>query len=89
MFNTGDEFQMHVFKAHLTTSILTLFGTSSTDDVQHEPTKEWLFAKSEEILNKCIAREIGADPTYSLHRLFMHHAYPKEGDASIKTSSLD
>ena len=76
VFNVGDEFLLHAFKAHFTASILTLLGTSSTeDDVQHEPTKEWLLAKSEEIVNKCIAREVGIDPAYNLHRLFMHHAY--------------
>ena len=64
------------FRGSFTASILTLLGTSSTDDdVQHEPAKEWLLAKSEEIVNKCIARETGTDPAYTLHCLFMHHVF--------------
>ena len=78
VFNVSDEFLMHAFKAHFTASILTLFGTSTPDDdVQHEPTKEWLFAKSDEILKKSVVHvcETGTDPAYTMHRLFMHHAF--------------
>ena len=70
MFNVSNEFLMHAFKAHFTASILTLFGTSTTDnDVQHELTKEWLFAKSDEIVKESIVRETGNDPAYTLHCL--------------------
>ena len=76
IFNVGDEFLVHVFKAHFTAGILTILDAqSSTDNIQHEPTKEWLYTKAEEIVTKCIVRSTSSDSTYSFHRLFLHHAY--------------
>ena len=76
IFNVGDEFLMHSFKAHFTASILTILNATSTaDHIQHDPTKKWLYEKSLEIVTKCIVRATSTDPSYNLHRLFLHHAY--------------
>ncbi len=43
VFNTGDEFLLHTFKAHLTASICSVLKVSScTDSIQHERTYLWL-----------------------------------------------
>lgn len=51
VFNVGDEFLMHVFKAHLTASICSSFKINSvTDAIPHENTYEWLRSAAERLV---------------------------------------
>ena len=76
IFNVGDEFLVHVFKAHFSARILTILGAQSfTDSIPHESSKEWLNKKAEEIVTKCIIRSSSSDYTESFHRQFLHRAY--------------
>lgn len=45
VFNTCDEFLVHMFKAHLTASVCTQLKLKDTSDtIEHEPTLQWLLA---------------------------------------------
>ncbi len=53
VFNVGDEFLVHTFKAHLTASILTALDLSSTSDlIDHTTSKEWLQDTAEKLVTK-------------------------------------
>ena len=43
VFNVGDEFLMHAYRAHLKAGILTQLSlTSTSDHLEHPETSEWL-----------------------------------------------
>ena len=65
VFNTGDEFLLHAFKAAVASSLT--INTNSEVDVQ--PTKEWLYEKAEAVATKCLMPLIG-DPLNSSRCLF-------------------
>ena len=77
VFSTGDEFLMHVFKAHLAASICSLLNVTSTkDQISHESSLEWLRSTAEKIVvNTVIPVTTSTDPCYTTHRAFLHLAY--------------
>lgn len=51
VFNTGDEFLVHAFKAHLVASTCSLLKvTSVSDSVSHENSIQWLQSKAEQLV---------------------------------------
>ena len=73
IFNVGDEFLVHCFKAHLAARLCTLLKLSSpSDDVQHEVSQEWLKATAEFMVVQTLTRAVSGDLMYSLHRSFLH-----------------
>ena len=73
VFNVGDEFLVHCFKAHLAARLCTLLKlSSSSDDVQHEASQEWLKATAESMVAQTLMPTVSEDPMYSLHRSFLH-----------------
>lgn len=76
IFNVGDEFLVHAFKAHLTASILTSLNLSSTSDqISHPTTREWLQQTAEKLVTSLLIPEKFEDPVYNLHQAFLHHAF--------------
>ena len=77
VFNVGDEFLLHCFKAHFVARICSILGiNSSTDDIQHSPNLEWLKTKAQVIVRETINPiESSSDPVYAKHRAFLHLAY--------------
>ncbi len=76
VFNVGDEFLVHTFKAHLNASILTVLDLSSTSDlIDHTTSKEWLQDTAEKLVTKILMPHQPDDPVYHLHSAFLHHAF--------------
>ena len=52
VFSVGDEFLLHVFKAHFKASILPLLNVHTTSDsVSHQLSKAWLHDMAEKIVS--------------------------------------
>lgn len=66
VFNVGDEFLMHVFKA-----LLDLHSTS--DSISHENCYNWLRRTAEKLLTNTLMPKSSSDP--SMHRSFLHIAF--------------
>lgn len=67
---------LHTFKAHLTASICSFFGIASTsDDIQHTATLQWLEEKAKSIVQQTIYPIESGDPVYTRHRAFLHLAF--------------
>ena len=76
VFNVGDEFLIHCFKAHLLARICSVLGLSSpADDIEHTANVEWLKAKAKFIVQETIHPIESSDPVYSKHRAFLHLAF--------------
>ena len=73
-FATGDEFLLHVFLGHLVAAICDHFCIGSTsDELQHNPTKEWLESTAKAIVSKTILpAESANDLVHALHRSLLH-----------------
>ena len=69
VFNVGDEFVMHVFKAHLKASICQLLKvTAPTVNIPHLCTQQWLHDRADMIVKSAVMPTKTIDPIYSLHR---------------------
>lgn len=76
VFNVGDEFLIHCFKAHFTARACSILGIASpTDDIEHTIDLEWLKAKAEVIVQQTINPIETSDPVYFKHRTFLHLAF--------------
>lgn len=76
VFNVGDEFLLHCFKAHFTARACSILGiTSPTDDIEHTTNLEWLKAKAQVIVRETINPIETSDPVYLKHRTFLHLAF--------------
>ena len=73
VFNVGDEFIMHAFRAHLTAGILNL--TSTSDHLEHSETCEWLHHTAEKLVSSLLMPRKSEDSVYHLHSTFLHHAF--------------
>ena len=76
VFNVGDEFAMHTFRAHLLAGILTELNLKSTsDNIQHEESKDWLQHTAENLVTKLLMPKKSDDPVHNLHLSFLHHTF--------------
>ena len=76
VFNVGDEFIVHVFKAHLKANICQLLKiTDATDNIPHLCTQQWLRDTADMIVKSAVMPTKTSDPVYSLHRAFIHLGY--------------
>ena len=68
VFNVGDEFIVHAFKAHLTAAVMRELNINVkvTDHIQHQTTQQSL---------QQTAEKHSEDPVYLLHRTFLHLGY--------------
>jgi hypothetical protein len=73
VFNTGDEFLVHAFKAHFTARVCSVLGLSSPgDNVAHSKSLEWLQETAEMIVKETINPIQSQDQAYLKHRSFLH-----------------
>ena len=76
VFNVGDEFITHAFRAHLIASICCHLKLKSPDDeINHEITQQWLENTAEEIVAKALYPEPSKDPVYHFHKSFVNMAF--------------
>ena len=76
VFNVGDEFLIHVFKAHFKASILPVLNIQTPSDaIVHQPTQQWLHNTAERIVNDVLTPSITSDPVLNFHRSFLHHMF--------------
>ena len=76
VFNTSDEFLMHVFRAHLLTSAISLLGIKeASDSIPHQDSKEWLQQQAEKMTGEILMPEKSNDPLHMLHKSFLQHAF--------------
>ena len=81
VFNVGDEFLMHAFRAHLVAGILAKLNiTSMSDAIEHTTSKEWLENTAEQLVDSLLMPKNSddpayIDPVYHLHHVFLHHAF--------------
>lgn len=74
VFNTGDEFLIHCFHAHLAAAICRHFGIESTDaDIPHMPTFEWLQKTAASIMLSW--HQHSRHVAYAFHRWFMRGCF--------------
>ena len=74
VFNVGDEFILHCFKAHFTARICTILGITSSDDIEHTKNLEWLKSKAK-VVQETIHPIQTTDPVYFKHQIFLHMAF--------------
>lgn len=76
VFNTADEFLMHVFRAHLLTSVIASLGIHDvSDSIIHQDSKEWLHNQAEKLVKEILMPQTVDDPVHMLHKSFLHHAF--------------
>ena len=79
IFNIGDEFLLHVFKAHFKATILPILNiqTPSASISSHPLSQEWLHDIAEKIVRDVlmIRPSPSTDPVYDFHRYLLHHMY--------------
>ena len=76
VFNTGDEFLLHVFKAHFKASIMPILNIqTSSDNIPHHPSQQWLRSVADKIVSDVLMPATNTDPIYSFHRSFLHHMF--------------
>lgn len=76
VFNVGDEFLVHTFKAHLVASVTSQLNISKpTDTINHPSTKQWLEETAQCLVSNCLMPANSEDPIYQLHRSFLHLAF--------------
>ena len=76
VFNTGDEFLLHCFHAHLAAAICQQLGIKSIDaDIPHEHTLEWLQHTAASIMSSTLAPTQSTDVAYAFHRWFMRGCF--------------
>lgn len=76
VFNVGDEFLVHVFKAQGAARICQVLKLQSTEDtIEHVKTLQWLQEKAESLVEDTLYPTRSDDPVYSLHRTLLHTAF--------------
>ena len=67
VFNVGDEFLIHVFKAHLVASVSSLLQINSTSDtIPHDRSLEWLRSTAEQLVSHTLMpAAASSDPLFS------------------------
>lgn len=82
VFNVGDEFLVHVFKAHLTARVCYLLKLDAVSDPiphddSHDDPQGWLRAMAEKLLPDTIMPPASesTDHLFKRHRAFLHMAY--------------
>lgn len=76
VFNVGNEFLIHTFRAHFIARICSILKISSpTDDISHTKSLQWLEGKAREIVHETIHPTTSTDPVYLKHRSFLHLAF--------------
>lgn len=76
VFNVGDEFLIHAFRAHYMARICSILGISSpADNIAHTPSMKWLKDTAQAIVREAINPIKSIDPAYTKHRSFLHIAF--------------
>ena len=76
VFNTGDEFLVHAFKAHLIANTMPHLGITSVDDpIDHSRSEAWLQETAEVIVKNSVMPAASKDPVFDLHRSFLYHSF--------------
>lgn len=76
VFNVGDEFLLHVFKAHLVASVCSILKLGSvSEDIPHEKSLEWLRSTAERLIVDTLMPLSSSDPVYTMHRSFLHTVF--------------
>ena len=76
VFNIGDEFLLHVFKAHFKVSIFPILNIQTTSGtISHQASQEWLHNIAEKIVSDVLMPSSSTDPVYDFHRSFLHHMF--------------
>ena len=76
VFNTGDEFIVHVFHSHLAANICDQLNIESLDSsINSENTKEWLQSTAELIVCSTIMPTETSDPVYAFYCSLMRAAF--------------
>ena len=74
VFNVGDEFLMHAFRAHLTAGILTqLKLTSTSDPLEHTESSEWLHQTAQKLVTTLLMPVSAKIYTDKIHGLVQEH----------------
>lgn len=75
-FSIADEFVLHAFQAHLLAHIYDYFGiSSSTDQIPHECTLQWLQDKAKAIVDASLVLSETTDKVLQFSTSFMHAAF--------------
>lgn len=65
VFNVGDEFLLHVFKAHLVASVCSILKLGSvSEDIPHEKSLEWLRSTAERLIVDTLMPLSSSDPAF-------------------------
>lgn len=76
VFNVGDEFLLHCFKAHFIARICSILDIDSpADRIEHTSDLEWLKVKAKTIVQGTIHPIQSIDQVYLKHRAFLHLAF--------------
>ena len=81
VFNVGNKFLVHAFRAHLMAAILAELNiTSASDEIEHTTSKEWLEKTAEQLVDSLLMPKNSDDPAYidplyHMHHAFLHHAF--------------
>ena len=76
VFNTGDEFLIHCFKAHLKARICTLLNiNTASDSIAHDCSEQWLRDTALKLLPGTLMPSTSDDPVHHLHRSFLHMGF--------------
>ena len=76
VFNVGDEFLLHKFKAHLIAGIIHKFEISSSSDaIEHVISKKWLEQQAERLVGLLLIPKKSDDPAYTDPIYHLHHAF--------------
>lgn len=76
VFNVGDEFVLHTFKAHLIARICSILGISSPcENFEHTLNLQWLEEKAKSLVSQTIQQVDSSDPVYTRHRAFLHFGF--------------
>ena len=77
IFNIGDEFLLHVFKAHFKVSISPFLNVKTSAGMSHQTSQEWLHDIAEKIVSNVLVAmpSPSTDPVYNFHKNLLHHIY--------------
>lgn len=76
VFNIGDEFLIHAFKAHFMARICSILHINSPEaTILHPVSLDWLEEKAKKIVKETIHPVTSSDPVYRKHRSFLHLAF--------------
>ena len=73
-FNVGDEFLLHVFKAHFSAALCTQLKLKSPSDTLDDVgnSLEWLRKKAESLVTTILFPRQSPDPVFFRHSTFLH-----------------